>query len=81
MSAGNPPLRPLHGLVALKLAYFERISTEELCASLRPGGEHCLKARPDGTLLDGHHRIAILKQRGVDVDGLPREILRNPELP
>jgi hypothetical protein len=29
----------------------------------------------DGTILDGHHRIKILKSRGVNVDVLPREII------
>jgi hypothetical protein len=52
----------------------ERLSTEALKLSLVPGQEHCLKTRPDGTILDGHHRIHVLRQRGVDVDALPREI-------
>jgi hypothetical protein len=26
-------------------------------------------------MLDGHHRIKILRDRGVDVDALPREII------
>lgn len=44
--------------------------------SLIPGQKDCLKTRPDGTILDGHHRIHILRQRGVDVDvdALPREV-------
>jgi hypothetical protein len=35
-----------------------------------------LKARPDGTIIDGHHRIKVLRERGIDVDGLPREMVR-----
>jgi hypothetical protein len=70
-----PPLKSLHTdshLKADKLTKMERLSTEEICASLR-AGEHCLKTRPDGTILEGHHRVYILRQRGVDVDKLPRE--------
>jgi hypothetical protein len=43
--------------------------------SLLPGQKDSLKTRPDGTLLDGHHRIKILKSRGVNVDAPPREII------
>ena len=74
-----PPLKPIHpddSLNAVKLAIFDRLSTEVLLASLVPGGDPgCLKTRPDGTILDGHHRICILRRRGVDVDVLPRDII------
>lgn len=72
------PLKPLHLESSLnegKLAKMERISTYALVASLVPGLEGCLKTRPDGTILDGHHRIHILRQRGVSVDDLPREVV------
>ena len=73
-----PPLQPLHldsSLNAVKLAQLERLSTEALLASLLPGQEGCLKTRREGTILDGHHRIHILRKRGVDVDCLPREVV------
>jgi hypothetical protein len=75
-----PPLKPLHAedsLNAGKLAKMERLSTENLLTSLQPGEkkEGCLKTRPDGTILDGHHRIYVLRSRGVEVDGLPRDIV------
>jgi hypothetical protein len=73
-----PPLKSLHpdkSLNPAKLAQMERLSTETLCVSLLPGSEGCLKTRPDGTILDGHHRIYVLRQRSVDVDGLPRDIV------
>jgi hypothetical protein len=72
------PLKPLHlesSLNAGKLTKFERFSTDVLLASLVPGLEGSLKTRPDGTILDGHHRIHILRQRGVDVDDLPRDVI------
>ena len=64
----HPPLRSLHpdtSLSAAKLAGMERLSTEALRASLTPGLKESLKTRPDGTILDGHHRIYILRRRGV----------------
>jgi hypothetical protein len=75
-----PPLKPLHPATSLspaKLRQIERVSTEELKLSLLPGQRDCLKTRPDGTMLDGHHRIYALRERGVNVDELPREI--NPK--
>jgi hypothetical protein len=73
-----PPLQLLHldsSLNAGKLAKMERLSTEALQASLLPGQEGCLKTRREGTILDGHHRVHTLRQRGVDVDRLPRELV------
>ncbi len=72
------PLKPLHpdsSLTAAKLDQIARIPTEILLHSLLPGQKDCLKTRPDGTILDGHHRIKILRYRGVDVDALPRETI------
>jgi len=73
-----PPLKSLHPdsfLNAAKLAQMERLSTETLLASLMPGLKDCLKTRPDGTILDGHHRIHILRKRAVDVDELLRDVI------
>jgi hypothetical protein len=38
-----------------------------------------LKVRPDGTVLDGHHRLSILLERGEDIHGLPREIIKKED--
>ncbi|MBI4905991.1 MAG: L-aspartate oxidase [Acidobacteria bacterium] len=76
------PLLFLHApvnLVASKMEYFRRLSTEELTASLRPGNAGELKVRIDGTILDGHHRIAVLRERGEIVDRLPRTIIKRSE--
>jgi hypothetical protein len=73
-----PPLKPLHpdsSSNAAKLEKFRRLSTEVLVASLVPGQEGCLKTRLDGTILEGHHRIRVLRSRGVNVDSLPRDII------
>src|SRR5438552_2756289 len=73
-----PPLKPLHpnsSLSPVKLAQMGRLATDVLERSLIPGQKHSLKTRPDGTILDGHHRIHVLREGGVDVDALPREIV------
>ena len=59
----------------LQLRLFRRLSTAELVQSLAPGGPGALKARFDATVLDGHHRIVVLRERGIVVDTLPREVL------
>jgi hypothetical protein len=74
---GQPPLRPLHrdeSLNKVKLAHFERLQSEDLLRSLELGQSNCLRARPDGTMLEGHHCIHVLRGRGVDVDAPPRQI-------
>jgi len=75
----NPtPLKPPHAEINLsvaKLAMFARLESDVLKSSLAPGQEHCVKARPDGTMLDGHQRVHVLRARNVDVNALPREVL------
>lgn len=71
-------LKPLHtdsSLIESKLDKYGKLSTQELIDSLKPGQQGSLKVRPDGTMVDGHHRIKILRDRGVDVDALPREVI------
>jgi hypothetical protein len=72
------PLKPLHseGSLSLpKLDVFRRLDTDKIVASLKPGEPGSLKVRPDGTIVDGHHRIEVLRERGVDVDALAREAI------
>lgn len=72
------PLKPLHpdsSLIPSKLKKYEKASTQRLVASLQPGQEGSLKVRPDGTIVDGHHRNKILRDRGYNVDALPREVV------
>jgi hypothetical protein len=74
----EPPLRFLHSAAVLsqvKLGEFRKMATDQLIESLRPGLPGALKARPDGTVLEGHHRLAVLRERGVDTDTLPRELV------
>ena len=74
----EPPLRFLHPeatLSPVKLAQFRSQGTADLVQSLKPGQSGALRTRPDGTVLEGHHRLAVLRERGIDIDGLPREVL------
>ena len=73
-----PSLKSLHpdsSLNVLKLEQFRKLTNEKLFETLKLGQPNSLKARPDGTLIEGHHRIKVLRERGVDVDSLPREII------
>ncbi len=79
-SAKPPKLKFLHAestLNRVKLELFRRLTTDELKSSLAPGQPSSLKVRPDGTVLDGHHRISVLVERGENMHQLPREILEN----
>jgi len=72
------PLTPLHSEGSLsrpKLAGFRKLTTDELIDSLRPGKPGALKTRPDGTIMEGHHRVHVLQERGVDVNELAREVM------
>ncbi len=77
-----PALRFLHEaetLNGVKLDYFRRVSITGLRASLAPGQEGALKTHSDGTVLDGHHRLQILLERGQDINDLPREIIERDQ--
>jgi hypothetical protein len=77
------PLQPLHHRTLLnrtKLDLYARLTTAELLQSLLPGQRGSLKVRDDGTILDGHHRVEVLRQRGIQVDQLPREVLLKSDL-
>ena len=78
----QPPLKFLHeddALSQTKIDRFSGLTTDELVASLKPGEPGSLKTRPDGTVLDGHHRISVLRDRGFNVDSLPREVIPQEE--
>lgn len=71
-------LKLLHSESSLsyaKLVKYGKLSTQELIDSLKPGQIGSLKIRSDGTVIDGHHRLKILKDRGVDINTLPQEII------
>ncbi|PSK88042.1 intein/intein [Murinocardiopsis flavida] len=72
----GPPLKSLHpdsSLDKSSLDFWKKKDTDEIVASLRPGAEESLKVKPDGTIMNGNTRIAVLRERGYDIDSLPRE--------
>jgi hypothetical protein len=73
-------LHAIWSINAGKLSQFERLTNEVILHSLEPGQPGSLKARSDGTLLDGHHRVEVLRGRGINVDALPREIVHKSNL-
>jgi hypothetical protein len=65
----EPNLKFLHSegtLNRVKRDLFRRLSTSEL---------------RDGMVLDGHHRLTALVERGEDVDRLPREMMEREDEP
>jgi hypothetical protein len=65
----------------VKLERFRTVATADLLESLRPGQSSALRTRADGTVLQAHHRLVVLRERGIDIDVLPREVLpQEPEV-
>jgi RHS repeat-associated protein len=72
-AARNPAIRRLHGDSSLKpttLEHYRKQSTEQIVKDLKTPGADQLKLRPDGTVLDGNHRIKVLEERGYDTSTL-----------
>jgi len=70
-------LHPETSLSKAKMEKIQRMSTSEIIDSLKPGlpGESLL-VKPDGTIMNGNHRLFELQRRGIDIDklNLPREV-------
>jgi hypothetical protein len=80
----RPKLLFLHSaeiLNPVKLEAFRRLPTEAIKFALQPGQPGALKTRLDGTVLDGHHRLFVLLERGEIIDQLPREIIEKNHEP
>jgi hypothetical protein len=76
-SSQKPKFIFLHSrdaMIQAKLEAFRRLPNDAIGSSLHPGRPGSLKVRSDGTVLDGHHRLAVLLERGEDIHRLPREI-------
>lgn len=73
----RPPLRSIHPEISLRkssLDFWGKKSNQEIIDSLKPGAKEPLITYPDGRIAQGNTRIKILRDRGVDVDQLPRQI-------
>ena len=62
---------------------FESRKNDTVQQTVNPGTHRVAATRPGrraesqtrGTVIDGHHRLKILYDRGIDIDALPREII------
>lgn len=69
-----PPLRLMHSrssLLEYKLVDFRKLTTGEILRTFESGPER-LFALSDGTVMNGHHRLVVLLERGFDINLLPR---------
>jgi hypothetical protein len=72
----NPP-RLIHARESLRPSSVDcwtRKETDEIVASLRPDAAAPRLVATDGPVMDGNTRIYILRDRGYDVDTLPRKL-------
>jgi len=79
----KPPLKPIHtketltsGSNKYSYEYWQKQSTRDILDSLKPGSEEPLRTKPDGRVFDGNTRVTILMERGIDVDSLPRVVIK-----
>lgn len=76
--AHEPELRRLHSDVTIMTSnqssyrYWCSQNMQEIIESLRPGTQEPLRAKQDGTVMQGNTRVLILEQRGVDINVLER---------
>ena len=81
----NPPqLTPLHGSDTLSkstLDYWRGKSTEDIVKSLLSPGAEKLTIRPNGTVLQGNHRVSVLLERGYDTSKLFTKATIIPKTP
>uniref|UniRef100_UPI00211ED1DE RHS repeat-associated core domain-containing protein n=1 Tax=Bradyrhizobium sp. SRS-191 TaxID=2962606 RepID=UPI00211ED1DE len=72
-------LRPLHSEDTITRGnkssydYWSKQDNQAIVDSLQPGLPESLKAKPDGTIMNGNTRYYILRNRGYPVDSLPRD--------
>jgi hypothetical protein len=63
------------GVGKIALESVRKMTTREIVESLRPGARAPLKVKPQGDvdiIMDGNTRIKVLRERGYDVESLPR---------
>jgi len=62
------------------LSFWRAKSTEAIIKSLRPGEKQPLTARSDGRIYQGNTRAKVLEERGIDINSLPRVLLKDEEI-
>jgi hypothetical protein len=79
-----PDLKPLHPESSLDpgaIDYWRRQRIEDIVDSLRPGSDEALRVFPNGTIANGNTRFYVLRERGFDVNSLPRQLYNPGPLP
>jgi hypothetical protein len=80
--ATQPALKRIHSNDTLKNSnkssydYLNKMSTKDIVKSLQPGQEESLIVKPDGRVFQGNMRTMILEERGVNINSLPRTIIK-----
>ncbi len=73
----GPPLPLIHlpdSLRPSSLEHWAGKTTDEIVASLAPDAAAPLLVTATGTVMDGNTRVHLLKERGYDVEGMPRKL-------
>ncbi len=80
----TPTLKSIHSKETLtsgsnKYSYdhWSKQSTDDIVRSLKPGEHEALRIKPDGRIWNGNTRTTILRDRGFDINSLPREVLHD----
>ena len=76
-------MEPIHGEASLRessLDFWRAKETEGIIASLAPGARDPLVVSRAGRIVSGNHRVTVLRERGVDVEWLPRVIHESHEI-
>jgi hypothetical protein len=73
--ANRPPLRMMHPESSLRpssLDFWRKQSTDDIVKSLSSGAKEPLIVDESGLIWQGNHRIKVLRERGFNVNDLPR---------
>ena len=75
----KPPMKRIHkrethttGEAAYSYRHWSKQSTEDIVRFLGPDQGSPFVVKPDGRIYDGNTRILVLRERGFDIDSLPR---------
>ena len=70
----------MNGYKKSTLDHLRKQPTEQIVKDLKTPGANQLKVRPDGTVMDGNHRVKVLEERGFDTSTLwdGAEVLPKP---
>ena len=64
------PLHPDSSLSKATLDSIRKMDTDDIVKSLKRDGLQPMRVKPDGRVMNGNHRLKVLKERGFDTDTL-----------